>query len=906
MGGGILQYNGSGTGGRMNPIPPARAQPLLATKLFVPTVREEVIGRGRLLARLEAGSRRPLTVISGPAGFGKTTLLAEWAAHASMPVGWVSLDAGDNDPARFFLYLIAALDRAQPGTGGEALAALQAPEPPPVPTALTLLLNALERTPRDRALVLDDYHVIVERAVHELLALWLDHMPPQFHLLLATRADPPLPLARLRARGQLAEIREGDLRFTTPEAVAFLNERMHLNLNPAEAAALVARTEGWAAGLHLAALSLEGQPEPGKQIEAFTGSHHYVLDYLTDEVLARQPERVQRFLLQTCVLDRLCGPLCVAVTGEAESAALLADLHRANLFLAPLDETRTWYRYHPLFRDLLLARLNQADPDRVPDLHRRAAAWHDQAGSPAEAIEHAFAAQDPLLAADLIERHGHARWSLSDTAFLGLINRLPRDLVLARPTLALYHAWMLVIQGRLPEAQALLAPIRAHLPADDSHPDARAMRSFVDLLQAYIPEWTGRGAPETLPDPHALAFIPEERLAMRNTAEVMYALMLYMRGEFDAAAKWLWPSVERDRAANGTTAIPIAVGMLCRMHLIQGQLDRAAALCREYLDHMEARGKWRFYIAGNLHVLLGELLRERGDLAAAEAQIREGLRANEPWRATEAMPYSLTMLARLQLSQGDREGAIETGRRLEQAAAGRMISPHFRNELEAMRVRLWLAEGRPEAAQAWAEGHSPEGPLDFRQERDQITRARVWLALGRYAEAQALLAQLKGGARAGGRAGRQIEIALLSALAGHALREEGAALDDLDAAFNLAAPQGYVRIFLDEGARMGDLLAAYTRRPTAAHRDYARKLLQAMNRAAPGAVALVEPLTPREVEVLRLICRGDSNRDIASKLVITVSAVKKHTGNILGKLGVTRRAQAIVRARELGLFSGDD
>ena len=430
---------------------------ILATKLYIPPPRPKVVLRPRLVERLDEGLHHKLTLISAPAGFGKTTLVSEWVASCERATAWLSLDEGDNDLARFLAYLVAALQTIMADMGEGVLAVLQSPQPPPIESMLTALLNEITATPDDFILVLDDYHVMDAQPVDHALTFLLEHLPPQMHLVIATREDPQLPLARLRARGQLTELRAADLRFTPSEAAEFLNRVMGLNLSADDIAALETRTEGWITGLQMAALSMQGRSDTASFIQAFTGSHRFVLDYLVEEVLQRQPEHMRSFLLQTAVLDRLNGSLCDAVTGREDGRGMLETLERGNLFVIPLDDRRQWYRYHHLFADVLQTRLMEEWPDQVSALHRRASVWYEQNGLPSDAIRHALAAEDFERAADLIELAGPVVEESSQTAtWLGWVRALPDELVRARPVLSVWYAYALLGRGEMEAAEARL------------------------------------------------------------------------------------------------------------------------------------------------------------------------------------------------------------------------------------------------------------------------------------------------------------------------------------------------------------------------------------------------------------------------------------------------------------------
>ena len=887
------------------------SEPLLKTKLFVPHLPQVLVKRVRLIERINAGTGGPLTLVSAPAGFGKTTAVAAWAEQSRMPVAWLSLDEDDNTPQRFFSYLIAALDQVAGEALSGTLSVLQSPQPFQLPMLVMSLLSELEAIPQPFVLVLDDYHTLHAQALHEALAQLLDHLPPQMHLVLATRADPPVQLARMRARGALVELRADDLRFSYAESAEFLNRVMGLDLDTQDVATLENRTEGWIAGLQMAALSMQGRQDISGFIQAFSGSHRFILDFLMEEVMARQPEHVKQFLLRTSILEQLHGSLCDALfgyDGQENSRQVLEQLDHANLFLVPLDDERRWYRYHHLFAELLQAQLYQDQAELVPDLHRRAAQWYAQNGFPAKAVQHGFAAQDYVLAAELLERHGHERWSFSDMTFLSLIGKLPAELLQSRPKLGVYQVWTLIISGRLPAAEELLASLVHNFSEDYTDPEIRGLRSFIALLQAYIPVVMGRETESALPDRQALAYVPEHHLGMRNSADVVYAYLLYMRGDFNSSAELLLAAVQRDVAAQGTTAIPIAISRLARMRMIEGRLREAAGLCREYMQPVQARGAWQFYIPGYLDIVLGDVLREWNDLAAAERHIREGLQANEAWNAPQAYAIGYTALARLQHAQGDIAGALQTLTSLETLTQGKVITPDVLSEIQSLEVGLWLASGNLEAAAGWEALLKPVNQPDFKHELEQITRGRVWIAQGRNTEALSFLERLAHCAEAGKRLGRLLEIRLLQALALTALERLVEGLETFEGCLSIGEAEGYMRTFLDEGEPLRGLLSAYLRNSSTTHESYARKLLDAFGSRHPdpsppvSQSSLVEPLTPRELQVLRLICEGDSNQAIAEKLVVTINAVKKHAGNIYGKLGVSSRTQAIAQARKLGLF----
>jgi LuxR family transcriptional regulator, maltose regulon positive regulatory protein len=886
-------------------------EPLLNTKLVIPRLIRGTISRPHLVKSINEGTNRSLTLISAPPGFGKSTVLAEWAAQSALPVAWLSLDSADNNSPRFLSYLLAAINSVTHLPATPALALMGTSQLQRPHAIAAALVSSLEMLPQPVVLVLDDYHVLSEPSPDAILAFLLDHLPPQLRLIIATRADPPIPLARLRAQGEMLELRADDLRFRPDETSLFLTKVMGLDLGIDDIAALAARTEGWIAGLQMAALSMQGRDDPSNFVRSFSGTHRFILDYLLEEVVSRQPTEVKRFLLRTSILEHLTGPLCAAVVGAEErekqdSQEILDHLERSNLFVTPLDDERRWYRYHQLFADLLRARLQQTEPGLMPQLHLRAAAWYEQNGFIIEAVRHALTAQDHGRAADLIETYGHKRWSLSDIDFLSLVGKLPPTVLHVRPILGIYHAWSLFTSGQHEAAATLLRALVERIPSDSHSREARGMRNFVHLLLLYIAEVSGEEPADALPDRAALEFVPEHHLGMRNSADVLYAHLLDWRGDFAASEGLLFDAARRDMAAGGVTAVPICISRLARNWVLQGRLRAAAELCRRHIDYVRERGETRFFIAGNLFLALSGILREWNDLEEADQMVQVGLQANEPWQLPQVHLVGHLAKARQQQALGDVDEALATLDRLQPLIQGKSLAPDLLSDLRSLRVKLWLAKGNQEKAWKHLGLSRPVEPLDFRGELDHLLLARLLLSEGKPREALSLLQRLAPLASSGGRFGRLVEIQLLEALALADLGRAAEALQTLESCLSLAEPERYRRVFLDEGKPVRRLLTAYLQHPTSPHASYAGQLLRAF---APAGAAprdapetLVEPLSKRELEVLGLMSAGDSNRDVAQKLFITVSAVKKHTSSIYGKLGVSSRTQAIARARRLALL----
>jgi LuxR family transcriptional regulator, maltose regulon positive regulatory protein len=908
----------------------AERDALVATKFHVP--RAGFLPRPRLLARLARGMARGLTVVCTPAGFGKTTLLGDWARRSRRPVAWLSLDEADNDPARFWRYLAAALDQLRPGVGAQVGALLHGAEQPPLEAAATAVINELSRPGHGEvALVLDDYHLIQAPAVHDSVAFLLDRLPPGLRLLLASRADPPLPLARLRARGQLAELRERDLRFTLEETAAFLGEATGVELPVASVAALQDRTEGWAAGVQLAALSLQGHTDPARFVEAFSGSHRYVLDYLTEEVLARQPEQVVRFLLETSVLDRLSGPLCDVVCGRTGSQRLLEQVERASLFLHPLDDVRGWWRYHHLFADLLRARLQQTEAGRVPELHRRAAEWCEQHGLIDEAIHHALGSGDGTWAARLVEQHLGETLGRDESVLLERwLSRLPDEAVRSRPALCLAEGLRQLFLGRLDSVERLLE--QAELAFDHGQgPREFGVLTEVGMV-AEVPaaiallraELAGtRGDPEAMVGyaRSALAEMGENEQGPRFWARWLAgAEAERMRGRLAEAESAAAELLAEGRAAPDPHPGMVSSFPLGQLQQERGRLTAALQTYREALRLATEGARTSAYQAGLAHLGIAQVLYERNQLEDALQHVTEAsaLGRQERWFREHERVSSAWIHQAL--------GEPDSARAAMNEACRLQASPEVSSlwyPAPSERARLLLAQGQPREAERWTDerGLTENDEVSYVRERDHLVLARVLLAQRQPEQALGLLQRLHAQAMTQGRTGSLLELQALQALALDATGGRAAALAALAEALALACPEGYVRVFVDEGAPMASLL----HRLAAAHRTGRAplpgtvrpgdldRLLQAFQLGAPRAgphpkrdhatgPGPGELLSDRELQVLGLLAAGKSNPEIAEELVVALDTVKKHVGHILDKLGAANRTQAVARARVLGLL----
>ncbi len=887
------------------------ATTLLSTKWHIPPVRPERVARPHLIERLNAVLQAKLTLVSAPAGFGKTTLISEWAAACPCPVAWLSLDESDNDPARFSAYLIAAL---QPLGANIGAAALRAGQLQPLEQVIAHLINQIAAAERCVVLILDDYHLIKGQEIHAAVVFLLEHLPRNLHLVIATRADPPLPLARLRARAQLNELRQFDLRFTSEEVAAFLNRIMRLGLSPQQVAALAERTEGWIAGLQMAAVSIQGQDKAQvtSLVQELAGSDRYIMDYLLSEVLERQPTDVQVFLLHTSILERLSGPLCDAVLGQQGRAqSTLEHLERANLFVLALDSRRQWYRYHRLFADLLRSRLADTQSDSAPQLHQRASIWFEQNGMLPEAIEHALAARDHFRAAGLIDQVAEQTVMRSELAtFLRWVESLPTECVAARPALALAHAWALLMTGRWAEA------IRSYLGEGDS---ALASQKLAPL-QALIALFEGR-----LPDARRLALqalqeLPEGDGFLRGTATWNLSLTRLAEGDFEGARQALEGLLRMSRGRGNTVLAVMALCSLAIVHRRQGHLQQSRAMFERALElATDQDGRW-LPAASEPLMGLGELWREWNDLDRASQCLAEGIERAKQWAEASSLDGYMS-LARVQQARGDWQAADAALDNAMRMAAQFDITEMDDLLVVLLQIRLLLQRGQNEAARRCIRRWGLDSDLSLEEtvpttafqdafmrsrleKYRNILMARLQIAQGRPAEALSLLEPLLPKLEEMRRTDLVLEALILTALAHQAL-DDGQAVAALGQALSLAKAGGYVRAFVDEGPSMARLLYR------AAQQDicpqYAGKLLAAYpisERAAVSAPSseLVEPLSDRELEILEWVAKGLANQQIAEQLFLSLATVKWHTHNIYGKLGVHNRTQAIARARTLGIL----
>lgn len=902
-----------------------------STKLLVPRVRSHVLRRDRLIAQIEAGLHGCLTLLSAPAGFGKTTLLVDALSVRASETGsarvvaWVSLDDGDNDPVQFLHLVLAGLRAAVPNLGESALAVIHHPVADPLRASLATLIPELSTARDEIVLVLEDYHAIRSVSIHGALDFLLDHLPERVHVVIATREDPPLSLHRLRARGDVRELRAADLRLTPQEGVLFISEVMELKISAEEAAALDAYSEGWVAGLQLAALSIR-DAGVAALLAGQRENRAYIFDYLGAEVLAHLSRPMQTFLLRTSVLRELSAASCAAVLGDTaapeDAQEMLERVERANLFLAPLDDERRWFRYHHLFAEFLQLRLAQTEPGVTQELHRRASAWYDGEGRTHEAIRHALAASDYDRAARLIEREDALSFSLRGRlqTVLGWYRALPPAMIRSSPELGVGYAFVLWQSNLLEAAESHLQRAEQALGATLAPEELRSVRGRVALLRTLM---IGTGGDFTRGiglARQALDLLPASDTAARSMAE-LYAATLEFRATGDVSA-WEGPmaaAVERVRAAGPPVMTRVGLGWLARLHMFAGNLSRAAAVGRELSQVLPLS------IATPLpayYFILGDLQREWNDLAGAEQLLAQGIElvTNVRMVGSHATTLGYIALARVRQARGDLQGAMDALDSVATMARQRGFAAPMMAEIEAARARLWLQLGQLAAAVRWADrsGLGPSDALSFPRESEYYVFARVLIAK-RDPVVLGLLERLLGQAETCGRMGSAIEILALDAMALKTFGEPAAALAALERALTLAAPEGYVRTFVDEGAPMATLLRQARRRGIAP--EYSEKLIRAFHsvpanrdswgserssgsappvRAAPQ-LRLLEPLTRREQQILRLIGTGASNQTIARTLFVTIGTVKTHVQHIMAKLDAQNRTEAVAKAKELDL-----
>ena len=903
-----------------------KAEQLLSTKFYIPPARPQLITRPRLLQQLNDGLYRKLTLISAPAGFGKTTLVSEWVEQLRLDdpakgqrIAWLSLDENDNEPTRFLTYFIHSLkqvDAFESRLGESALAMLRSPQSPSTEVVLTSLINELVNIADDIIFILDDYHVIEMPAIDAALAFLLDHLPSNLHLVITSRVDPSLPLSRLRARGQVTELRAADLRFTLNEAGEFFQHISGLELSTSEIAALENRTEGWIAGLQLVVLSMQGREDIPEFINSFTGDHRYIVDYLVEEVLQRQPEEIRDFLLQTSILSRLNDSLCDAVTKRNDSNLLLNELGRANLFIVPLDNNRRWYRYHHLFRDVLRAHLVQEQTGDVPELHKRASEWCEQNGLLAEAICHSLTAKDYEKAAGLVEQV----WSEMDqnrqsAQWLEWAKALPDEIIHFRPVLNVGYAWALLDRGELEAGEARLWDVEQCLEKDASETvvvdeeEFRFLPATIATARAYHALAVGNVSGTMIFTRQALDFLPEDEYLRRGTPAALLSLASWTDGDLETADQALVNAMASYKKAGNILYAITGTYPIVDIRITMGQLRQAFDVCQQAIQLAEGQADFVRWGVVDVYSATGDLYREMNDFEAAEDHLLKASGLGEKSQVPRWRYRWCLAQARLKELQGDLDAAFSL---LEEAEANyrRGPMPDVR-PVSTLTTRIFIKQNRLSEALGWVreQNLSSNDDLCFLREFDHITLARVLLAQYKkdqqnesLSDAISLLERLLKEAEKANRMGSMIEIRILLALFYEAQSDIPSAIESLEPALRFAEPEGYIRTFVDEGDSMDRLLAEANARGIIP--EYVGKLLGAFGNTERKVLTeqpLIEPLSEREREILMLIATGLKNKEIAEQMVISLNTVLYHTKNIYNKLGVNRRTQAILKAQEIKL-----
>lgn len=927
---------------------------LLQTKFNIPSAGANLVPRPQLLKMLDEGLSRKLILVSAPAGFGKTSLLAGWIENSNLNIGgsevpqkeinradiqlstaaWLSLDEGDNDPARFWSYVITALQNVDQRIGKKSREMLSTLQPISSESLLTSLINDISSSGQPVILVLDDYHLINASTIHQAMTFLLQHLPANLHLVISTRTDPPVPLARLRARDQLIEIRAADLRFTRKEMGSFFLRRAGLKLPEADVRALESRTEGWVAGLQLAALAMGRRGDLSHFIRNFAGDNRYIVDYLAQEVLEGLPTEDQDFLLKSSILEAMCSSLCEAVTGQKKGQDTLERLESANLFLVPVDGARTWYRYHHLFAEFLRQQLEANQSEILPELHLRASRWYEARNFDAQAVEHALAARDYERAARLIEDSSRAAFMLGQyTTLLGWLDALPEEMVRQRARLCLAYAWTSLMAGNLSDVEPHLnaledlidAPVGGPGPAKQSEAELQMYRAHMLSIRAELACSLGKVSEAAAYSRQALDVLPREESFLRGMNAINMTLNIaeadISRTDVESASAILLEASQASQARDDLQSAFYSLGLLGTLQFAQGKLKATARILEGGLNFV-AENQQPIPVMGLIYVAMGNLQYEWNDLEASHRYLQTSVKLGKEGDDLRPLAAGYTGLSRLSLANDDTDAAREYIHMAEQAAKGTEIG-WVTSPVRAARVRLWLAQGNLDPAWRWAGDSGLEigDPIGYNRQGEYLALASVYLAKGAYDQALALLDWLKGVMERVGLTGVVIEIQVLRSFVFQAMYDRISALEALEEAVILAQPEDYVRTFVDAGQKMrlliedlklliededGDLSPE-----TLSTLGYLNRLLSAFPPSAPPAkskikirkATMVEPLTERELEVINLIAAGLTNRDIAAQLVIAPGTVKRHAHNIYTKLNVSNRTEAVAKARELELFS---
>ena len=886
----------------------------LRTKLSVPPLRSGWISRSRLDKRMDEGFERKLTLISAPAGFGKTTLLVDWICRYKIPAAWFSVDKADNDPLHFLSYIILGLQSLEEDTGEAALKMLQSHQPPPIEAILINLLNEVGRDLKEFALVLDDYHLVDARPIHDMIAFLIENLPEQMHLIIATRSDPPLSLARVRSQNLMTELRAADLSFSADETARLFSESLNVQLSTTDIQLLATRTEGWAAGLQLAALSLQGRKDLSGFIKGFKGDNRYIADYLTEEVLNRQPEHLRDFLLLTSILGRLCGPLCDAVTEQENGRQVLNDLEKANLFVIPLDDERRWYRYHHLFADLLAQRLRTQQGDLVNDLHGRASRWFAQNDLKNEAVDHALVAQDYARAVQLIEEIAATDWDRArESRLLQWFKKLPDECIDANPNLCIFYARELFKSGYMEETEKKLQAAEQMLETTSiSRLNKEGLQGRIAVIRAYMTTRTGDLAGTIDFSTQALKLLPQGDLNWRSVAATLLG-MGYGSNRLVESQQAFEEAMKISKSA-GNMYYHIFAGSCLGSGMVQrGQLKEAKDFCRQMLNLAIENGIEQTGIGGSLYGNLGMILCEWGDFDEGIHLINKGIELSEVGRDPVMVAVCQISLLRAFMYQMDLAGVVKLIEDINVRAGNFVLPSWVTNLISALNVFFWLGSGNLNTALQWAQerGLHSDDKLDGLHEVEYLALSHILISQNKLDEAEQLLQRLIENAKTNERVYMMIEMRLMKILIFTLKADNSAALAELKLALALAESGGFIMIFVSKGPHVAKLLQeilAVKKRDHDASKAgfswaYAQKIESAFKAGMPPKMDdLMDPISDRELEVLRLIAAGLSNKEIADKLFISLNTVKTHTKNINSKLDVNSRTRAVARAKELGLI----
>ncbi len=895
-------------------------QPLLYTKLYIPQLRSNLVPRLDLIEILNKGISNKLTLISAPAGFGKTTLISEWIAQIKEPVAWLSLDEDDNDPIRFFRYLIAALQNIESTISEAILTLFQSPQPPSIESVLANLIKEITDIQNDFILVLDDYHSLDEKNIHKSIEFLLDHMPTKMHIVITTRVDPPIPLSRLRVRNQLTELRAIDLSFSHYETVAFFDKVMSLELSVEEIDILETRTEGWVAGLQLAALSMQTRKDIPKFIKTFAGDDRHIVDYLAEEVLNHQPEYIQKFLLQTSILNRLSEPLCDFVTQKKGSQNILDELEKANLFIIPLDNKREWYRYHHLFADLLRQQLYQTQSDLSDVLHSRASVWYENNRLKDEAVVHALEAQDFERAANLMSEfediaHEYGRHFI----MLNWFKILPIEIIRKNPTLCFSYGWILFWFGDYNEAKENLqaaeqlidstsngvvksiAPESAKIPITNND----ELKFKIAVVRGMIAFYSGN-----LSDMQKYSTQVNKYKSSNNSIWRVLAVMTSgdahnINGDMAAASQAYSEALNVSEKSGEFFLHFYSSVKLAETKNEQGDLRGSAEICKRLLRFVKEKGFEHGSIMGSIYLLLGENFRELNLLDDALNYIKKGSEYFEQSSERIMLGMSKIFLIKFFFTKLDLVNAKDMILRIEEITRKSEILPSMTELLEIYKIRILLKENKLNSAQQWMQENEKgiKGKYIYKNEWKQILFARINLAQGECDETLEILQELIKRAEKSGRILKVIEMLLVQSLAYQAKGYTAEALVALKKALKLSEPGGYISIFVDEGTSIAELIEKLLDADDANPKDYIKKLISAFRLSRLVIIDDgLEHLSEREAEVLRLISAGLSNKKIMEELFVSLSTVKTHVRNIYSKLNVHSRTEVIVKAKELNLL----